>query len=256
MGRPKALLPWRGRALVETVVATLSEVVSEVVVVSSDAFELPRLAATVVRDREPGLGPLAGIREGLHTVGSGLAFVASTDAPHLSTRFVASMLSFERAAALEQDGHVQTLCAVYDAAHAADADALITEGRMRPLFLLEASGFRLVQPDEVEDPDCIRGFNRPEEYLAAIRAGGSGEGAVLELFGSAARLAGRDRIDVPVGTLGEVLGHAEPELVVCRTGEIAPPYRVTLNGRDLVRDPGLPIGPGDRVTVLDADAGS
>ena len=57
MGRAKALLPWQGRTLVETVVATLREVVREVIVVTSDAFELPRLEATVVRDRESGLGP-------------------------------------------------------------------------------------------------------------------------------------------------------------------------------------------------------
>jgi molybdopterin-guanine dinucleotide biosynthesis protein A len=255
MGRPKALLPWRGRTLVETVVATLREVVEQVVVVTSDAFDLPRLDATVVRDREPGKGPLAGIREGLHAVGSGLAFVASTDAPHLSPRFVESMLSFGCAAALELDGHVQTLCAVYDAGYADAADALIDAGRMRPLFLLEASDFRLVGPDEVPEADCIRGFNRPEEYLAALRANGSGDGGVLEFFGNARRRSGRAQIEVPVGTLGEVLKHAEPELLICRDGEIAPQYLVSLNARDFVRNPGIPIGPGDCVTVLDSGVG-
>lgn len=255
MGRPKALLPWRGRTLVETVVATLREVVPEVVVVTSDAFDLPRLDATVVRDREPGLGPLAGIREALHALGSGLTFVASTDAPHLSKHFVAAMLGFDRAAALEQDGHVQTLCAVYDAGEAAAADALIDAGRMRPLFQLEASGFRLVRPAEVPEPDSIRGFNRPEEYLTALRLAEPVGGGVLEFLGNARRRAGRDRVDVPVGTLGEVLRHAEPELVVCREGAIAPQYLVSLNARDFVRNPALPVGPGDCVTVLDSGVG-
>lgn len=256
MGRPKALLPWRGRTLVETVVATLREVVPEVVVVSSHALELPRLDATLVHDREPGLGPLAGIREGLHAVGSGLAFVASTDAPYLSPRFVESLLSFERAAALDLDGHVQTLCAVYDAARADAADVLIAERRMRPLFLLEASHYRLLEPDAVVDSDCIRGFNTPGEYLTALRAdGGPGSAAVLEFFGNARRRARRRRSEVPVGTLGEVLSHAEPELVVCRGGELAPQYLVSLNARDFVRDPGLPIGPGDCVMVLDSGVG-
>ena len=255
MGRPKALLPWRGRTLVETVVSTLSEVLPEVVVVSSDAFELPPLDATVVHDREPGLGPLAGIREGLHAAGSGLAFVASTDTPHLSTAFVTSMLSFGGSAALEQDGHVQTLCAVYEADRASRADALIAEKRMRPLFLLEASDYRLVGPDEVEDPGSIRGFNRPQEYLAALRATGAQEGAVLEFLGNARRRAGRERIEVPVGSLGEVLKRAEPELTVVRDGEIVSPYLVSLNARDFVRDPAIPIGPGDCVTVLDSSVG-
>jgi hypothetical protein len=165
------------------------------------------------------------------------------------------MLGFGRPAALEQDGHVQTLCAVYDAAAAATADALIAEGRLRPLFLLEASGFRRVRSDEVPDADGIRGFNRPEEYLAALRDAGCRAGGVLEFLGSARRRAGRARVDVPVGTLGEVLRHAEPELVVCRDGAIAPQYLVSLNARDFVRDPSLPVGPGDCVTVLDKGVG-
>lgn len=255
MGRPKALLPWRGRTLVETVVTMLQSVVSDVVVVSSHAFELPPLDARVVRDREPGLGPLAGIREGLHAVGSGLTFVASTDAPYLSARLVEALLSFEGAAALELDGHVQTLCAVYDAARAHAADELLAQGRMRPLFLLEASDFRLVSPDEVADADSIRGFNRPEEYLQALRAAGPCESGALELFGEARRRAGRARIEVPAGTLGDVLKRAEPQLVICRGGEIAKQYKVSLNDRDFVHDLQIPIGPGDRVLVMDSASG-
>ena len=124
---------------------------------------------------------------------------------------------------------------------------------MRPLFLLEASDFRLVRPDEVPKADCIRGFNRPAEYLAALRANGSRDGGVLEFFGNARRRAGREQIDVPVGTLGEVLKHAEPELSIYREGEIARQYLVSLNGHDFVRDPQIPIGPGDRVIVMDSD---
>jgi molybdopterin-guanine dinucleotide biosynthesis protein A len=255
MGRPKALLPWRDRTLVETVVAALRSVVDEVVVVSSYALELPSLDARVVRDREPGLGPLAGIREGLHAVESGLAFVASTDAPHLSPRFVESMFSHGSATALELDGHVQTLCAVYDADRRAVADELIGENRMRPLFLLEASDFRRVSADDVEDAESIRGFNRPEEYLAALRASGPRSGAALEFFGHARRRAGRARIEVPIGTLAEVLKHAEPELVICGENELAKQFLVSLNGRDFVHDPKIPIGPGDRVLVMDSGVG-
>jgi len=255
MGRPKALLPWRGRTLVETVVATLAEVVDDVWVVTSESLDLPPLAARIVSDRQPGLGPLAGIREGLAAVGEGLAFVASTDAPHLSPRLVAAMLSFGGAAALELDGHVQTLCAVYAADQGAEADRLIREGQMRPLSLLEASAFRLVQPHEVPDADSTRGFNRPDEYLSAIRMADPEHGAVLEFFGAARRRAGRPSAEVPVGTLAEVLRHAEPHLRIYREDVIAPEFLVSLNGRDFVRDPSLPIGCGDRVIVMDSGVG-
>jgi molybdopterin-guanine dinucleotide biosynthesis protein A len=255
MGRPKALLPWRDRTLVETVVTTLAAVVENVVVVSSDQFELPRLEALVVRDREPGLGPLAGIREGLHAVGSGLAFVASTDTPYLSASFVESMISHGCVAALEHDGHVQSLCAVYDADRADIADALIAQRRMRPLYLLQATGMKRVSAADVADPDTIRGFNQPDEYLAALRARDGGGNGVLEFFGQARRRAGRERIEIPIGTLGEVLKFAEPQLVIHREGEIARQFLISLNGRDFVRDPEIPIGPGDRVIVMDSGVG-
>ncbi|MGH0037446.1 MAG: molybdenum cofactor guanylyltransferase [Myxococcota bacterium] len=255
MGRPKALLPWGGATLVEAVVRSLLEAVDRVVVVHSGAFELPRLPVPVVLDREPGLGPLAGIREGLHALPGGLAFVASTDAPFLSPGFVGSMLGFGGAAALEQDGFVQTLCAVYDAGRASAADALLESGARRPLALLEASGYRRVAPAEVEDADSIRGFNRPEEYLAAVRDRQPGARSTLEFLGRARRAMGRECMDVPVGRLGEVLGHAEPALRVCADGAVAKPFLVSLNGRDFVRDPALPVGPGDRVFVMDSAVG-
>ncbi len=257
MGRPKALLPWRGATLLETVTEVLGAVTDRVLVVTSGDFPLPDLASgiEVVRDREPHLGPLGGIRDGLHAAGAGLAFVASTDAPWLARPTVEAMLAWGSAAALEMDGHVQTLCAVYDASRAGDADRLIDAGRMRPLHLLEASGYRSVSPDEVPEPESIRGFNRPGDYLDAVRKSGVEGGAVVELFGRARRRLGRESIEVPVGTLAEVLAIADPEGGILRDGEIHRDCRVSLNARDFVRDVAIPIGPGDHVIVIDAAAG-
>ncbi len=70
MGRAKACLPWRGQPMVAHIVSILRPIVDDVVVVASDALELPALDARVVRDREPALGPLAGIREGLEEIDS------------------------------------------------------------------------------------------------------------------------------------------------------------------------------------------
>ena len=58
MGRPKALLPWRGRTLIEHLVEGLSAVVGEVVVVTSSALDLPRLPVRVLVDEHPEQGPL------------------------------------------------------------------------------------------------------------------------------------------------------------------------------------------------------
>ena len=173
MGRPKALLPWRGRTLIEHVVGILRQVVDEVVVVASAELSLPSLEARVVRDREPRLGPLGGIREGLEAMRGDLAYVTSTDAPFLTPLFVRTLLSFGTAAAPEVDGFVQSLSAVYPKSLAPRAHELIAAGRMRPLFLLEAGNYRKVLPRELPDLDSLKNLNTPEDYLEALRADGA-----------------------------------------------------------------------------------
>ena len=252
MGRPKAWLPWRGRPLVVHVVETLRRAVDEVVVVSSAELELPPLAARVVRDREPHLGPLAGIREGLANIEAELAFVTGTDAPFLTPVFVKTLLALGRAAAPCANGFVQTLSAVYPRSALPCAEELIAKGRLRPLYLLRAAGYREVPSHELPDTASFRGFNTPAEYLAAVREAFPGAAARLEFAGNARRRTGRAAIEVPVGTLAEVLSRAGPELDLHRGGRVAPAFLVSLDGREFVRDARIPIGPGERAIVMDA----
>lgn len=255
MGRDKAWLAWRGRPLVAHVVDALRQSVDDVVVVASAELELPPLDAQVVRDREPELGPLAGIREGLANVRADLAFVTGTDVPFLTPAFVKALLSYEGAAAVEMDGFVQTLCAVYPREALPRAEALLAEGRMRPLHLLEAMGYRKVAAETLPDADSLRGFNTPQEYLAAVRRVDPQATAILELLGRARLALGARELEVPVGTLAEVLAHARPTLELVEGAQVARPFLVSLDGRVFVRDVSIPIGPGEQVVVLDASVG-
>ncbi len=256
MGRAKAWLPWRGRPMLAYVVSVLREVVDEVVVVTSAELDPPPAAARVVCDPQPDQGPLAGICEGLAHVEAEFAFVSGTDVPFLTPRFVEALLGFGCAAAPELDGHVQTLTAVYPSTAWMAGRELLAKGRRRPLDLLEAADFRRVRADELPDLDSVRGFNTPESYLEALVAdGAAAQTAALEFVGRPRTLAGCDAIEVPVGSLAEVLAHAPPALELCRDGRVAPPYLVSLGGRDFVRDGRIPIGPGERVIVLDSQAG-
>lgn len=251
MGRAKAWLPWRGQPMVAHVVATLHQILEEVVVVASETLELPPLDARVVRDRKPELGPLAGIREGLAEMEAELAFVTGTDAPYLKSDFVETLLSFQGAAAPEVDGYVQSLAAVYPRAGLKVAEEMLAAGRMRPLHLLEALDYRKVPAHELPDVTCVRGFNTPREYLMAVRQADENAGATIEFRGRARQAAGRDAIDVPVGTLAELLSRAPVALL--EGDEVSTRYRVTLDGHIDVRSGNLPIGPGERVIVGDRD---
>jgi molybdopterin-guanine dinucleotide biosynthesis protein A len=251
MGRAKALLPWRGRTMIEHVVGVLRQAVEDVVVVTSAELDLPALEARIVRDREPRLGPLGGIREGLEASRAGLCYATSTDAPFLTPAFVRAVLSYGGAAAPDVDGFVQSMAAAYPRALAPVAAQLITEGRMRPLFLLEAGGFRRIAASELPDIESLQNLNTSDDYLAALRRDGAHMSATVELFGVARTKAGVASFDVPAGRLGDVLRAVEE-----RTGlKLEGAYLASLNGRQFVREPSVPVGPAERVLVMDAAAG-
>lgn len=261
MGRAKAWLPWFGRSMIEHVVERLLPAVDEVVVVTSTELDLPRLPARVVSDRAPELGPLAGIREGLAAadavVQAEFAFVTSVDAPHLSAEFVEQMFAFGTVAAPVAENRVQVLSAVYPCDAWRRADELLSRGVRRPLALLEELGYKPI--DSACWASSTRfawlGFNTPAEYLDAVRSRDPDATAEVELLGRAARKASASRHRLPVGTLGEVLSNLPESLSLIEGGRVAKSHLVSLGGRDLVRDLAVPVGPDERVIVIDALAG-
>jgi molybdopterin-guanine dinucleotide biosynthesis protein A len=273
MGRAKAWLPWFGGAMVEVLVERLHSIVDEVIVVTSAALDLPPLDARIVEDREPGLGPLAGLREGLGAARSDHAFVTSVDAPYLTRGFVEGLFGIGGACAPVSEGHVQVLSAVYPCGASLRADELLKAGQRRPLALLEALDYKAIAFPSASDlasnsasasgvrssgsgsPPAWRGFNTPGEYLDGVRSIDPSATAEVELLGRIALQHPRTRRRVPVGTLGEVLSALPETAGLVAEGRVARAHLVSLGGRDLVRDLAVPIGPGECVSVIDALAG-
>ena len=181
MGRDKASLPWRGKTMVEHVVSLVRPVVDEVVVVLREGQPLPApLPVPIARDPADGSGPLAGLAAGLEAISADRAFLVACDAPFLRPELVAHLLRIAPAAAAVVpvvDGHWMVTTAVYARAVLPAARALLAAGRLRPRFLAEEVGARLVPEAELRalDPDLasFRSCNTPEEYEAALRDAGS-----------------------------------------------------------------------------------
>ena len=263
MGRAKAVLPWRGRTLIEHVVDVLAEATDEVVVVSaadeSTAIDLPDLPATVVQDQVAELGPLAGIREGLNAISKPLAYVTSTDAPFLTAEFVRAVLASGRTAAVVIDDFVQPLVAAYEKRLAQEAARLLEVQRRRPLFLLESADYRPISASELPSLEPLRNLNTPEDYLAAVREDYANRGAeippvTIELLGLARERGGIDGIEIEPTTLGEALRQVTRASSVEVT--VADPALLfSLGGRHFIRGESIPLGPGEQVVVMDAAAG-
>jgi molybdopterin-guanine dinucleotide biosynthesis protein A len=184
MGRPKALLPWFGRTMIEHVLATLEGCVDERIVVTSEALSLGALAlaARIVVDREPARGPLAALRDGLEATTAEQVFVTACDSPFLTVEHVEALFDRARtgsgAAAPVDEGIVQVLSAVYPGGAGREAAALLAAGISSPTALLERIGFDAIGRD-------ASGSAHARPGAAAAGSGGDGPRRVAE--------GGRDR---------------------------------------------------------------
>ena len=172
MGRDKAALPAGDGTLIEHIARRLAPVVEETIVAgASGRHHLP--GTTMVDDRYPGLGPLAGIHAGLLVARSPLVWVVGCDLPDVNPGLAALMCGLAGgvdAVVPRLDSEPQGVCAVYDRGLAPRIERLLAAGERRLKMLLAASKVRYVTPDELRpvDPELrsFRNINTPAEYRA------------------------------------------------------------------------------------------
>lgn len=183
MGRPKAWLPFGDETMLQWVVRTLSEVVSPIVVVAAPDQEVPSVPSDVeiVRDKQEGLGPLAGLAAGLTALHGRVdaAYASSCDVPLLTPGFVRAVIGHlgEHDLAIPRDANYHhPLAAVYRTSLGERCAALLAEGRRRPFDLVRSSNVREIDVAELRsvDPnlDSLRNANTPEEYEALLKQSG------------------------------------------------------------------------------------
>jgi molybdopterin-guanine dinucleotide biosynthesis protein A len=118
MGRNKALLPYRGRTLVEHIAEIVETAAGTVSLVGNPAT-YGHLGYPVIEDVIPGCGPLSGIHAALCHTEADWNLIVACDMPDLAAGFLASLLEHaERGGAdclipAGPSGHLEPLCAAY-----------------------------------------------------------------------------------------------------------------------------------------------
>ncbi len=171
MGRNKALLSFRGRPLVESVYRTMTELFSEVVVVTNQPQEYDFLPCVKIPDIHVGLGSLAGIHAALAWSTNTRIFVVACDMPYLDAgliRNLAGLLGDEAALVPESDAGLEPLHAFYAKKMLPLLDGALAAGRVRIIDLIEEVGARVVPAEEVArlsvGAEPFLNINTPEEY--------------------------------------------------------------------------------------------
>jgi molybdopterin-guanine dinucleotide biosynthesis protein A len=256
MGSPKAALEWHGSTLVRRAAGLVARAVGgPVVVVRAAGLELPALPAAVevVKDAQPGRGPLQGIAAGLQRIGdrADVVYVAGVDTPLLHPAFIAlivrSLRPGDDVALPRAQGFGQHLAAAYRISKLAhplgeqlDHDRLGAGELIARLRTRELDETALLADPRVAalDPrlDSLLNLNTPGDYEAAR-----------------ARPAPR----VTVRASASASASAEPSTVEAATLAAAAkaagithgsPLTAVLEGHGPICDPHEPLASGDALT--------
>ncbi len=177
--RDKAFVPLGGKPLIEHVLAALTPVTEETLVVSNRPEPLRSYGLRVVPDEILGAGPLGGIYTGLVHARHPVNLVVGCDMPFVSGELVRNMITVARGAdaVVPQIGQfIEPLCALYDRSlSGAMEDALLAGrfkigdllGRVRTLYIPEET-VRQIDPEllsflNVNTPEDLK---RAEEVIA------------------------------------------------------------------------------------------
>jgi len=171
MGRNKALLPYKGKPLIEAIYQVMAELFKDVVVVTNDPAEYDFLPCPKTADIHVGKGSMAGVHAGLSWSANDWIFVVGCDMPFIEARLVrylAGRLGSEAALVPQSAGGLEPLHAFYSRAALPLLDAALSADNVRLLDILEQLPARVIAAAEIAEisPDC-RSFvnlNTPEDY--------------------------------------------------------------------------------------------
>ncbi|MCX6135575.1 MAG: molybdenum cofactor guanylyltransferase [Ignavibacteriales bacterium] len=170
MGTEKALLPVKGRPMIQYAAETLAKVFAETVIVGGSQDKYGFLKCEIVPDLFEGCGPLGGIHAALHRSKPRAAFVLSCDTPFIPADLIEFLL---RAKAPDLtviatfDGVLQPLCGVYDASSFPEIDRDIEQGKysvFKTLKNIEHVEIPITPDLPFFTPQLFWNMNRPEDY--------------------------------------------------------------------------------------------
>ncbi|MDR1874964.1 MAG: molybdenum cofactor guanylyltransferase [Synergistaceae bacterium] len=180
MGTDKALLRWREKNFLETILRTLS-IFRNLFISTADGDRYASIPCVKVPDLLPGVGPIGGIYTSLMASWDEYLFVTACDTPLLSVDLVASLCraaeGYPCCVAAESDGRLHPLCGVYHRSMIPILREQAENGQYKITLACERVRTRYftLSPEQAAE---LRNFNTRDDYLEMIapaRAAGYAE---------------------------------------------------------------------------------
>lgn len=166
MGRDKALLPYRGRTLVEVIASAVQEAAGTAAIIG-DPLRYAYAGCPVHADRIPGCGPIGGVFTALSVTAADWNLIVGCDMPMLSAATLRALV--ERAfcstavcvVAADAAGELHPLCAVYHRRSLPVVERAIRENRLKMRDLVvELETVRIPVA-----PAALANVNTPGQWL-------------------------------------------------------------------------------------------
>ena len=172
MGRDKAGLPVGDRTLIEHLAHRLRPVVDETIVAGGSA-SLELAGVRRIEDRQPGMGPLAGMHAGFLAARHSLVWVVACDLPDVEPALGALMRNVAQdceAVVPLLDDEPEGVCALYRRALAPRIETMLGIGQRSVRSLLARCTVRYLTAPELRAVDpglrSFRNINTPADYEA------------------------------------------------------------------------------------------
>lgn len=185
MGADKASLPFGDETMLCRSIRILSSILSPIVVVAAADQKLPDIPddVIVVRDREPGRGPMEGVAVGLSQLADckeldcTAAFVTTCDAPLISAPFILRLMEFADLATQDAVVPIDSerrypLTAIYGLTALPMIEACVQADKLKVVAMLDELSTCFVESEEFRDVDpellSLQNINSVTEYEAAV----------------------------------------------------------------------------------------
>jgi len=164
LGADKSFINVNGQSLIEHIVAKLTRLSDDVIIVTNSPDEYDHLEARLVGDIYPGKGALGGIYSGLRAAANANSLVVACDMPFLDLNLLRYMIILAR----EHDvviprirGLTEPLHAIYSKNCLEPIDRLLARGGLKIIDFFSEVRVRYVEEGEVDifDPQHLSFFN-------------------------------------------------------------------------------------------------
>jgi molybdopterin-guanine dinucleotide biosynthesis protein A len=178
MGRDKALLELGGKTIIERQADLLRERLTEVLISTNNPAEYSFMGLPLVKDLNPGRGPLEGLRSAMLSSGRSLFLVLACDMPAVTLSLLDQLIrcsdGFDAVVPRTSDKKPHPLCAIYRRSCLTAIERNLSGGDLRFSMILEDPGLKVgwIDPGERGFLDAdLCNLNAPEDILKYMNRG-------------------------------------------------------------------------------------